>query len=142
MNTEAAAPGSRSATTYRSLRRRHRQRTQVPEQPAGPVAPATPPDHGRSGRARNGRPDIGAGGGGLSRGADRIDPGCGRYMGRVIASPGQLHQPDVAFDHDHFGDGGDALEAQAGRDLALVDLALGSEAGLLGMLDQGQERRW
>ena len=62
----------------------------------------------------------------------------GRDMGDVLARAGDLDQPQIALDHDDFGGGRDAGEAEPGRDLALVHGAAGGKARLLRVLDQQQ----
>ena len=53
----------------------------------------------------------------------------------MIARAGQFNEPQVAFDHDHLGQGRDRRQAEPGRDFALGHLARAGEARLLRMLD-------
>ena len=59
-------------------------------------------------------------------------------MRRVIPRARELDEADVALDHEDLGDGGDALEAETGRDLSLVHEPARGEARLFRVLDDQQ----
>ena len=53
-------------------------------------------------------------------GANDVERGAAGDLGGVIAAAGELHQADVALQHDGLGSGGDAAKAEPGGNLTLV----------------------